>query len=125
MKFTAIEYELDWDQSSNKILIVNTMCIDKKYKLAIMLIFIIFLSFCFYYLSKLKDEIRENILKFGFIFIVISIKILIIVNETKNELKTQLSANERTEENNSGNGSVIDGKKCLIIIKEIKPSKLF
>jgi hypothetical protein len=34
--------------------------------------------------------------------------------------KTQLSANERTEDNNSEDGPIIDGKKCLIIIKEIK-----
>ncbi len=96
------------------------MCIDKKYKLAIILIFIIFLLFFFYYLSKLRDEIRTEILKFGLIFIAVSIKILILMNKAKNELKTQLLANERIEENNSENGSIIDGKKCLIIIKEIK-----
>ncbi len=116
MKFTAIEYGLDRDQNSNNILIINTMCTNKKYKLAIGLIFINFLSICFYcYLSKLRDEFRTNIFEFSLIFITILINILIIVNH-----KTQLSANERTEDNNSEDGPIIDGKKCLIIIKEIK-----
>jgi H+/Cl- antiporter ClcA len=89
------------------------MCTDNKYKLAIGLIFIIigiFLSFCFYYLSKLRDEVRTNIYKYGLIFIAISIKILILMKRSTNELKTQLSEDEQTEENNSENGFIIDGK---------------
>jgi hypothetical protein len=122
MKFTAIEYGLDWDQSSNNILIVNTMCTDKNYKLAVGLIFMNFLSMNFYnHLSKERDDILRNSLKFSLIFITILMNIIIIVTiklnfvkQSTNEPETQLSASEQTEENDSENGPIIDGKKCLI-----------
>ncbi len=91
------------------------MRMDKKCILVMKIIFINCLFLLLYYfLLKDGNEIQANFLKFVWMLIIASTNFLIInkaldpVNQT-NESETQ-------EEIYSGNGSIIDGKKCLIII---------